>query len=367
MTSPLDPEPSTARANNAERSLGDNPATTSSQRNCLAEPAGADRTSRTNDGHPPSPSHRTCARPSCSANAATSASVKASMSPLTSTTCPLARRRATGIGTGSRLDKHEVRMWWQPCRKLAHELFTGGHRRELVKVVEEDADIDGSGRVQRLQDVIEGTVTLGGDPEGGEDRQRQAAGILVARLTGHPRIDAPCCRLVGPDRLGECRRLAKAGTSHHERDGLVEPRGQQFEQAWPNKFTLQRGRRQRRTTPARRREDPDHRDLPYASSRSSDPARRCQAPSVNTDAPSPTLVVAEAGVVGIQHTLHRQTPPDVGRAGSWSAGCGESRTSGPARWRPVTGRTVAGSPSLRSDQGCSTASGGSSPRQAERE
>jgi len=49
---------------------------------------------------------------------------------------------------------------------------------------------------------------------------------------------------------------------------------------------------------------------------------------VNTDAPSPTLIEAEARVLGIQHTLRRQTPPDVCRMGSWRAGCGESRTSG---------------------------------------
>jgi hypothetical protein len=49
---------------------------------------------------------------------------------------------------------------------------------------------------------------------------------------------------------------------------------------------------------------------------------------VNTDAPSPTLIEAEARVLGIQHTLQRRTAPDVWRMGSWRAGCGESRTSG---------------------------------------
>ena len=176
----------------------------------------------------------------------------------------------------------------QPCRQLAHELLTGGHRRELVQVVDEDADIDGGGRAQRREDAIERTATLRGDAEGREDRPRQAAGILVAGLAGHPRIDAPWRRVVGPDRLGECRRLAEAGTSHHERDRLVEPRGQQFEQAWPNKLTLQRRRRQRRTTPAGKRQLSGHRMSPYLRCRvTSGPRCLCSKRAVGDDSFTP--------------------------------------------------------------------------------
>ena len=49
---------------------------------------------------------------------------------------------------------------------------------------------------------------------------------------------------------------------------------------------------------------------------------------MNTAAPWPTLIEAEARVLGIQRTLHRRATPDVRRMGSWRAGCGESRTSG---------------------------------------
>ena len=56
---------------------------------------------------------------------------------------------------------------------------------------------------------------------------------------------------------------------------------------------------------------------------------------MNTDASWPTLVDAEARVLGIQHELHRQTTPDVCRMGSWRAGCGESRMSG-SEGGPVT-------------------------------
>ena len=80
--------------------LGDSPATISSQRNCRVAPGGADRTSRTSDGHPANPSHAARSSPSRPASAVTSASVNASSSAPTSTTCPAARRRASGIGTG---------------------------------------------------------------------------------------------------------------------------------------------------------------------------------------------------------------------------------------------------------------------------
>ena len=102
LTSAADPAPRTARASSPDRSLGDRPATISSQRNCRAAPGGAERTRRTSDGHPPSPPHPSSSSPSCSARAAISVSVKASSSLPTSETCPAARRRASGIAMLSR-------------------------------------------------------------------------------------------------------------------------------------------------------------------------------------------------------------------------------------------------------------------------
>ena len=75
----------------------------------------------------------------------TSASVNASASPSTSTTWPAARRRASGIGSGSTTGEHEVRMRRQPRRQVADELLAGRRRRELVQVVDDDADVDGGG------------------------------------------------------------------------------------------------------------------------------------------------------------------------------------------------------------------------------
>ena len=91
-----------------------------------------------------------------------------------------------------------------------------------------------------------------GGAEGGEDRRRQAAGVLVARLARDPGVDAPRCRVVGPDRLGEGRRLAEPGAGDDRRDRHVEPGGERFDQTRPDELVVQRRRRQRRTTTAGR-------------------------------------------------------------------------------------------------------------------
>ncbi len=55
--------------------------------------------------------------------------------------------------------EHEVRMGRQPRRQLTHELLAGRHRRELVQVVHDDADIHGGSGAQRAEDAIDVAAT----------------------------------------------------------------------------------------------------------------------------------------------------------------------------------------------------------------
>ena len=58
----------------------------------------------------------------------------------------------------------------QPRHQLADELLTGRIRRELVEVVDEDADVERGDRCERPENTIEAAAALRVDTEGGQDR-----------------------------------------------------------------------------------------------------------------------------------------------------------------------------------------------------
>ena len=193
--------------------LGDNPATTSSQRNCLAAPAGADRTSRTNDGHPAQPlAPHVCLAELLGQCGDFGIGERKHVAPDVDDLpagAPPSERNRHRIATR----QHEVRVWRQPCRKLAHEPLTGGHRRELVQVVEEDADVDGSGRAQRLQDAIEAYRHSRRGPRG--PRGSPSTGGQHPRRQAH-KPPTHRCPAVPPGWPGSTGRVSSSCQSRHQ-------------------------------------------------------------------------------------------------------------------------------------------------------
>ena len=150
-TSPDEPAPSIASASNTERSAADSPATISSQRNWRVAPGGADRTSRTNEGHPANPTHLGIGERE---------RVPTDFDHLPGRPPPSERdRHRTTAG------EQEVSMGWHPRRQLLHEAFAGRPRRKLMEVVHDDADIEGGDGVQRAEHALYGTATTLADAE----------------------------------------------------------------------------------------------------------------------------------------------------------------------------------------------------------
>ncbi len=240
-TSRAEPEPSTASASRPARSAGDNPATISSHRNCRVAPGGADRTSRTSDGHPANPSHAAWSSPSDRASASTSASVNASASPPISTTWPGGASPSERHRQRFPAGEHEVRVGRQPRRQLADELLAGRHRRELVQVVDDDADVQRGSGAQRTEDAVDvcchpGTVTPSADKIADDKRAASSSPGSQATQASMPRGAASLARIACASAVV----LPNPAPATTRRDRHVEAGRERFEQVCPDELVFER-------------------------------------------------------------------------------------------------------------------------------
>ena len=82
-------------------------------------------------------------------------------------------------------------MGGQAHRQVAHQCLTSRHRRELVHVIDDDADIHGGHLAQRIEYPVDVAAPSWGGPEGRQDRRRQAASVLVAGFARDPGVNPP--------------------------------------------------------------------------------------------------------------------------------------------------------------------------------
>ena len=82
-------------------------------------------------------------------------------------------------------------MGGQARRQVAHQCLTSRHRRELVHVIDDDADVHGGHLAQRIEYPVDVAAPSWGGPEARQDRRRQATSVLVAGFTRDPGVNPP--------------------------------------------------------------------------------------------------------------------------------------------------------------------------------
>ncbi len=123
----------------------------------------------------------------------------------------------------------------------------GGGGRQLVEVVEHEADVERRLGPEGLQHPLGRVPSLQRPTERGHDGQRESASVLVTWLAGDPGVDAARCGLVGPHRLGQRGGLPEPGTRHDHGQRHVEAVGQLGEQARADELPAEGRRRSRRS------------------------------------------------------------------------------------------------------------------------
>ena len=80
-------------------------------------------------------------------------------------------------------------MGGQARRQVAHQCLTSRHRRELVHVIDDDADVHGGHVAQRIEYPVDVAAPSWRGTETRQDRRRQATSILVTGFTRDPGVN----------------------------------------------------------------------------------------------------------------------------------------------------------------------------------
>jgi hypothetical protein len=118
-----------------------------------------------------------------------------------------------------------------------------GSRRawtDLVRIIKDETHVDRRIPGQGISQCCDEVRPTALQPERGEQPHAEDIGIDVTGNAVMPNIDTHRLDRIGPNRLGEQRRLAKTGIRYHDGDRVFPPLGDPHEQTVPIKLVRER-------------------------------------------------------------------------------------------------------------------------------